>query len=345
MYNIYKVVQLENGIKWDRIVSEKPLTLYKKASQKEIFDFCIKQKILSGSYYLPGMKLDEYDESYFGFYLSRYNKYYDRYLSNKSLIHQHLSSEIYDKYSNSKGNEFKTGKFYSVASSSRFAVSSFTKMTDAGKIELVKELCISGQPQNVQIELEKELQIEGLTHNATPPQMDIVIRTPTDDVYFIEAKCHEILDCNEHKYIKLKWKYFDLPVFQRLPLEHNRLLKLIVKNNDSIDEYISIDSNYLTAKDFGCILETSHFDIKQFICHLLGIISYHKANTNYKIHFYYLFYKNQEYIEYSKNNIYIALEKEIAEIFRVFSPLFPEIDFGFLYNQEFNTITDIRKET
>ena len=90
--DLYKIVRKENGENWDRIVSEKPQKPFSYTSQKEKFDYCIKQKILSGENFLPGKKLADNDELNFGFYLARYKRYYDRYLSKKLKINAVLSS-------------------------------------------------------------------------------------------------------------------------------------------------------------------------------------------------------------------------------------------------------------
>lgn len=342
MKKIYKIIYQDNGNIWDRIVSDDELLLFrtniikKIATEKEKFDYCIKEEFLKGKNYLSGVKLKGKDGENFGFYLSRYNRFYDRYLSEKLKIESLLSSKIRKQYGKGMGNEFKTGKFYSVASSSRFAVSSFSKKSKEGIIELIRKLEINGKIENIDIELEVCLDIEGMPNNTTPPQMDVVLKTKSGDTYFIEVKCHEIFDNSEHKKIKLKWKYLCADVFQEL-LDNNVKIK-------KKDEYISIDGNYLHAKDFNCKISTTHFDFKQFLCHLMGILSYKEKNKKEKIHFYYLFYKNENYIEIGNRKIYKELENELSEIFEKFGEKFPAIDFGYFYNNKFDTLNYLKKE-
>lgn len=339
---LYKVVESINGIVWDRIIENKPSGKFETASEKEKFDYCIKQKFLAGENYLPGQKLPSSDESFFGFYIPRYKRYYDRYLSDNFNLEKLVSEEIQKQYNKGAGNEFKSGKFHSVASSSRFAVSSFSEVHINDRIELLKKLDINGQIENVTIKLEQGLAVSGIKNNTTIPLMDVVIETNTCDTYFVEVKCHEIFDTSEHKKIKLKWKYKEANAFKKLPLDHDSIKKKIVTTKKGTNEYVAVGTDFLTAKDFGCQLATTHFDFKQFLCHLMGIESY-RERCKGKVHFYYLFYKNEEYLRVGNDKIYDELEAEMKEIFRVFSKAFPEIDFGFCYNNGFDTIKSLSK--
>ncbi len=344
MKTLYKIVRTEDGTTWDRLVSLKPPESFSHATPKEKFDFFLKEKLLTGECYLPGTTLPNRNESDFGFFLTRYNRFYDRYLSKKLEIEKRLSFEILKRYGNGRGNEFKTGKFYSVGSSSRFAVSSFSEATAQGLVELIRKLEINGKIEDVSITLEEGLSINGIPSNTTLPQIDVVIRTNSGDTYFVEVKCHEIFDTNEHKRIKLKWKYLQAEPFKRLPLNFGTLSKQSVTENGRSIDYISVDENFLFANDFGFKLSTTHFDLKQFICHLMGIVSYGSKNTDQKIHFYYLFYKNEDCFDFVGDEIYANLEEEICEIFGKFSTLFPEIDFGICYNNTFDTLKSFAKE-
>lgn len=348
MKKYFKIITSENKKTWDRIISldeGQSFPTYsnkKNATEKEKFDYCIKEEFLNGKTYLPGIKLANRDLSNFGFYLSRYKRDYDRYFSNRLEIESTLSSEIKKKYDEGKGNEFESGKFYSVASSSRFAVSSFSEKSNIGIIELLKKIKINGKVENVEIILEEGLNIEGVSNNSTPPQMDVVIKTETGDTYFIEVKCHEIFDTSKNKNIKLKWKYFKTAHFMKFPLKFDKLSKMIEKNS----EYISLDKKHLNAESFKCNISTTHFDFKQFLCHLMGILSYKAKNNNEKLHFYYLFYKNEEYLNLTNGskNIYSELEAEMSEIFGRFGKLFNEIDFGYCYSSKFDTLESLEKE-
>lgn len=341
MKTLYRTVAVENGDKWDRIITEKPSLPFKIATEKEKFDFCIKKQLLLGAKYLPGCVLAKRNESSFGFYLKRYERFYDRYLSKDVMLDSILSDDIRKSYGEGKGNEFKTGKFYSVASSSRFAVSCFSEPSLDGLITVLNKIDINGKSENVSILLEKGLEIDGMPKNNTPPQMDVVLKTHSGDIYFIEVKCHEIFDTSEHKQIKLKSKYLLADSFKLLPLETKKLSTIVDK---MCNEFISINGRFLEAKDFNCNIVTTHFDFKQFICHLLGILSYKNINTNDRIHFHYMFYKNDEYLKIGNGNIYLELEKEMSEIFGRFTEIFPEIEFGYSYNRCFDTLKSLEKE-
>lgn len=343
MKKLYKIVTNENGVEWDRLVEIKPLGKFSYVNQKEKFDYCIKKSFLAGESYLPGCYLDNNSDTNFGFYLSRYNRYYDRYLSENLKLETLLSNEIRTYYDEGRGNEFKTGKFYSVASSSRFAVSCLSKMSNNGIIELLRKVEINGKIENINVNLEDELHIKGMPNNTTPPLMDVIITTDSRDKYFIEVKCHEIFDTSEHKIIRLKWKYINASHFKRLPLTHENLSKKIVIEDNEEVEYISINGEFLSATNFDCNIATTHFDFKQFICHLLGILSSERKSNNEKIHFYYLFYKNEEYLKIGNAKIYQELENEMSVIFEKFGKLFPEIDFGYCYNNRFDSIKSINK--
>ena len=344
MITLYRTVRDEHGEKWDRIVLDKPSQTFSIASEKEKFDYYIKRQLILGATYLPGSDLINKNESSFGYFLKRYRRFYDRYLSPKVQIDSILSSEIKKQYDEGKGNEFKTGKFYSVASSSRFAVSNFSERSVNGIIELIKKIEINGLIEDVKVSLERGLYIDGMPNNNFVPQMDVVIETNSSDIYFIEVKCHEIFDTSEHKKIKLKTKYLEATMFNRLPLEFQKISKIVVDKNGITEKYISINGNYLEAVDFNCNISTTHFDFKQFICHVMGVLSYKIKNPNTKLHLFYLFYKNDEYLKNGNYTIYQELEKEMLEIFKVFSSSFPEIEFGYLYNNQFDTLKSLKKE-
>ena len=340
MDEIFKIVTTEKGKTWDRLVSNPSdfeCKKCKKASSKEVFDFYLKQSFIDGNPYLPGLYLDYKLTDNFGFYVKRYDRFYDRYLSEDLKIENALSDIICSKYDNGKGNEFKTGKYYSVASSSRFATACFSKMGEDGLISLLEEIKIEGVRKKCQIELEKGLSVLSTNGDIiSEPQMDVVIDTD-DDLYFIEVKCHEIFD--NHKTIKLKWKYSESEKLKSFLYDRSKISKLEIVENKQPVSYIGIKDNFLTPQDFGCNLGTNHFDFKQFLCHLMGIMSYQKT-TRKNLHFYYLFYKNEEYCKNVGSGIYEDLEKEIDLIFKHFGEFCP-IDFGYLYHNRYNTMNAI----
>lgn len=333
---MYKIIIKENNKEWDKIVDVKPEGSFKYLTQKEKYDYSIKKSFLSGECYLPNTYLKNRDESDFGFYISRYNRIYDRYLTDKIDWESILDDNIKKYYTKGKGNEIKSGKFNSVASSSRFAVSSFSKKNDVSKLELIKTLDINGTIEDVEITLEEDLCISGIDNDLTSPQLDVKIKTSTNHTYFVEVKCHEIFD--SHKTIKLKSKYKDLEVFKRLNLLNKNIDLVTESKKSSKFKYIGVNNKFLTAKDFGCSLSTFHFDIKQFICHLMGVLSYQKTHQNEKIHFYYLFYNNERYLEIGNKNIYNDLKKEMSEIFCKFTKELNGIELGYCFNNKFNTL-------
>lgn len=137
MPSLYKILITQDGKLWEKLTSEKPIRKYTNANQKEKFDWCIKQSFLNNKPYMPGHILQDSTEDNFGFYLKRYKKIYDKYLSKTLKFEKALSEEIQNAYITGLGNEFSTGKFYSVASSSRFAISSFSE-NNKGIVELLK---------------------------------------------------------------------------------------------------------------------------------------------------------------------------------------------------------------
>ena len=114
------------------------------------YDWCVKQSFEGGAPYLGAIqKKREY-----GFYLSRWGKIYDRYFSREMKLEECLSDSVRKRFiskqsgKNTSGNEFSSGKFYSVASSSRFAVASFTKVKD-GKLDYIKTIKINGKEEKI----------------------------------------------------------------------------------------------------------------------------------------------------------------------------------------------------
>lgn len=334
MVDLYRLSTEENGQRWDRLVFNPPTcTQCKKASAKEKFDFYIKQSYINGSSYLPDLHLDKKKNDNFGFYIDRYKRYYDRYLSSSLKIEEILSEEIKCRYHEGKGNEFKTGKYYSVASSSRFATSCFSENKD-GIISLIDHIKINDKQENCKIHLEKDLNV--LSKNGgiiSYPQMDVVVETDKD-IYYIEVKCHEIFD--DHKTIELKWKYKESDFLGSLLPCFNETSKIMNKKV----EYIGLNGYFLTSNDFNCTLNTYHFDFKQFLCHLMGLLS-EKRQDSKRIHFYYLFYQNDEYILHESREIYDELEIELETVFHHFGNLYPHIDFGYFYHNQFDSLDAI----
>lgn len=344
MNKIFSITTIEKGKKWNRLV--KDYSNYECIEQeitnpKERFDYYTKQSYIEGAPFLPGLFLDNSNSDNFGLWISRFKRYYDRYLSLSLGIKNKLSDKIVSCYDdNGMGNEFKNGKFYSVASSSRFATASFSE-NKGGIVSLVNEMAFNGQKKKCKISLEKDLYIYSTDgQEISSPQMDVFIETD-EDIYFIEVKCHEIFD--DHKDIKLKWKYKKAEVLQELLMDPSKYTRIRRKEKGRDVDYIGVDGQFLTAQNFGCYLKTHHFDFKQFLCHLMGICDY-CSTTKKRVHFYYLFYKNEKFIKEESDGIYSELEKELNTIFGHFKKLYPNIDFGAMYNNQFDTLDSITRQ-
>lgn len=308
-------------------------------SKKHIFDWCIKQNFVEGNPFITGRILND-GKNCFGFYISKYNTVYDRYFSDEKIdFKSYLSNKIIERYESknkkTSGNEFSLGKFYSVASSSRFVVSSFTENNAEKKLDYIRSIKINGKQELIKfIEFEHDTEVEANLFRI--PELDVYFETEGNNVYFIEAKCHEIFD--SHKFIKISKSYLNTESFKELGLNSEIICHAKEKSEKEM---------CFTFEDFDCKgIMTFHFDTKQFLCHLMGILTYarKKDNKNKKIHFYYLFYKNNFYVENYDDKIYKELEKEVKIIFTVFRERFPNIDFGFCYNDKYDMLKELKSE-
>ena len=153
-------------------------------------------------------------------------------------------------------------KMASVASSSRFCYLALRNGTDV----LVNNKYISGK----NIEFEKECRI--FTDISTAPQLDGFIEQKDCNIY-IEAKCHEIFD--SHK-VELKNKYWDY-------FEKDDVLCTALDEKTKGDETFTLPLSLFRIEK-----KSSRFDIKQLICHLLGI---KEQNKNKKAKLVYLFFE------------------------------------------------------
>ena len=288
--------------------------------KKELFERSIKKSFLAGMPILPGVMVN--DEKDFGRYITTrgITKWHDTYFTEdfeKTILRE--LSEVVDRYKNVRGSELNS-KFYCVASSSRLAVASFLKKQD-GKITYISSF--RGEELE-DFSFEKILKIKKI--GRTSPQMDVWFETSTK-VFFYEVKCHEIFD--SHKKILLSKSYNQYDVFKEIAEKYGLPLdREVIKDGY---RYFSFDWS-----DFDLKCNTHHFDLKQFICHLMGIIS---SNTKpgKKKQFVYLFYKNDS-DEFS--NIYEQLEMEIKQIKDSFKWLLDKynIHFSFEYNTKFDTL-------
>lgn len=339
-------VDKEDGL-WDCISESFSEGTLQDLKGKDIFDWCVKQSFEKGAPYLGAVQ----KERKYGFYLSHGKRTYDRYFSKEMKLEDCLSERVRDRFEPKKtekktsGNEFSSGKFYSVASSSRFAVASFTKRK-GGKLDYIESITIDGSNEDVVVpEFEHDTPVTGMKETSRCPQMDFLFKTKTGKTVFIEAKNHEIMD--SHKSIELRASYKDTDAFKRLGLTGNPCERKYVDSEGKEHRYISLihdnddKKHFLHASDFGCKLKTFHFDFKQFLCHLMGIWSYAQNNPSEEIYFYYLIYRNRLYEETYGGNLYKKLEAEVKTIFEVFGKRFPKIHFGLCYSDKYNTLREM----
>ncbi len=343
-------LQKEDGM-WDCISESIPDGAeYKKMEQVHIFDWCVKQSFENGAPYIGALSSEERT---YGFYLPRWRRVYDRYFRKEMKLEDCLSDNIRERFSpeqsgkNTSGYEFSSGKFYSVASSSRFAVASFTKEKD-GKLDYIETIKINGKEERIsEDEIEHDTPVNGIDKNRHSPQLDFFFKT-NNGTYFIEAKNHEIL--NNYKSIKLSPSYLETEGFKELPYKEGVAFEekffVNTKGKQTKDKYLTVKGNteknrFLLASDFGCGIQTFHFDFKQFLCHLMGIWSYAQDHLEEKICFYYLIYRNKMYEEMFDKELYQELEKEVKTIFDVFGKKFPKIHFGLCYHDKYDTLKEL----
>lgn len=294
-------------------------------STKNDFDESIKKQFLNGSPILPEVYADK--EECYGREITirgkkkTYDTYFNEELGKKIL--KKIDKGIKQRYKDGKGGEFKY-KFFSVASSSRFAVASFSNNV-SDKIMYINQY--SGEEIS-EILFEKDLPINNIS--GTPPQMDVWIKTSHD--IFFEVKCQEIFDESHHANIKISTQYRNNRIFNEIIDYYS----IVLKEQTYVKEG-KVKSYYLLNRNmFNVSTQTAHFDLRQFICHLMGIISY-KEKANSVVEFNYLFYKSDDK---QFNMVYIELENEISVIMKSFKWLFSKynIKFSCFYNSRFSTL-------
>ena len=158
---------------------------------------------------------------------------------------------------------------------------------------MVNNKYISGK----NIEFEKECRI--FTDISTAPQLDGFTAQDDCNIY-IEAKCHEIFD--SHKVV-LKNKYWDY-------FKKNNILCAALDKKEKGDETFTLPLSL-----FGIEKKSTRFDIKQLICHLLGI---KEQNKNTKSKLIYLFFEpvsDNDEERLFVNDIFYELAIEIKLIF------------------------------
>lgn len=249
--------------------------------RKEEFDEIIKNQII-----------EKYGESYF-----HWNTDYDKYYSKNDF--DVFTEEMrlgfpcaYQEYGAGKGGELNPKtvnrhvyppKMASVASSSRFCYLALRYGAEP--------LNLKGLPQ-----FEFACPIKGIDQG-NPPQLDAYF--PASNTYF-EVKCHEIFDC--HK-IELKKKYWNW-----IYGEGNDFGFEVQTENDDFETFMIPLSAFRIEKN------SSMFDIKQLLCHLMGISSdQNKSRT--LIYLFFMPMCSDEKDTLDVNAIFKELSAEINLIF------------------------------
>ena len=295
---------------------------------KKMFDESIKEKFLNGDPILPKVFAEK--KEFYGRAIRTRGttKVYDTYFTEDygEIILQKLDGKIIKCFEeDGKGGEFKS-KFFSVASSSRFAVANFSTSVSDSIVYIRKY----SNEEIKEIKFEKDLPVKNIS--GTSPQMDVWIKTSHD--IFYEVKCHEIFDEYEHANIKLSTQYKNNPIFNEIINQFE--IDLSTREQSYVKKGKSHYYYLLNRNMFKVFSKTSHFDLKQFICHLMGIIS-DKEKSDSMVEFNYLFYKNND-VKFDE--VYAELEKELSAIKKSFEWIFAKykIEFSWFYNDKFSTL-------
>ena len=236
----------------------------------------------------------KYGEDKFGYVID--GKCYDNYYCNeefqafkKEMEHKDEYSRYYSSYSTGGGSELKEKKnappkMASVASSSRFC---YLALRDGAVTDF-----IGGN----KVQFEYECEISDI-NSKTYPQLDAFIE---DSNTFIEAKCHEIFAPHQivmsKKYIEYLSRDFGI----------------------DLEGMIEEEKIRIPLSEFGINKEVSRFDIKQLLCHLIGISSKKKKLELDHVNLTYMFFKpktSDEVINQKIDKIFDDLIDEINQIF------------------------------
>lgn len=179
-------------------------------------------------------------------------------------------------------------KMASVASSSRFC---YIALRDGMETDILGKKFTSAE-----IEFEYECRIFA---KGTAPQLDAYIKDEVCDI-FVEAKCHEIFDSHKVVFSSTYWDYF----------KKDKMLRDLIDNPDKPSKSFVVPLNkFRINKVF------SRFDVKQFVCHLLGIKEHQNGK---KARLIYMFFKpmtNDEKTAALIESVFKDLKEEIEAIF------------------------------
>lgn len=257
--------------------------------KKVDFDEIIKQNVIevSGCDVLGYKLLETRSEPYGSYYSNDEFEHFLEEMNSPPYI------EIFRAYKEGKGGELyeKNGRYgkmppkmASVASSSRFC---YLALRDGAQA-----LGCSGR-----VLFEQECEMDNIKGNA--PQLDAYI--PNENIY-VEAKCHEIFDSHR---VKMKGQYW----------------KLIYGEGNSfgfeVREKTSERQFEIPLSVFGIEGNSSMFDIKQFLCHLLGIKTQNKAKESATL--VYLFFKPKVKSDKRRKEIDEVFERLQDEVIKIFN--------------------------
>lgn len=180
-------------------------------------------------------------------------------------------------------------KMASVASSSRFCYLALRNGTNA----LIKDKTISRN----NIEFEKECRI--FSDGLSAPQLDAFVSDNNCNIY-IEAKCHEIFDNHKATFKNKYYKYF--------------------KDDKSLCEALygiekGKNSFTIPLTVFDIKKKTTRFDIKQLVCHLLGIANQNKGVESELVYIFFKPIAEKEEQKRQLDNVFKELSEEIKSIF------------------------------
>lgn len=264
-----------------------------KRMTKYRFDAVIKKNLIES-----GRNSDE-----FGYQFPGDNRMYENYYSTGVFAQfvDEMKTQYknhFDQYFKGKGSELvpksylgrmTPPKMASVASSSRFCYLALRDGTDCfGTAKPIPK---------EDVLFEKECRI--FEKSGTAPQLDAYISTDASEL-FVEVKCHEIFD--QHT-VEFKHAYFDV-------LNSYDCFKGLVCDVNQNASVFTLD-----LKLFDFHVESTRFDIKQLICHLLGIANHTKGKKSKLI---YLFFKpicSDSYENDLINTVFKELKQEIQLIF------------------------------
>lgn len=244
-------------------------------------------------------------------YITRDNNTYPNYLNNNLFekllnIMKENNNEIYMQYKNGSGGELdskysrKTKKYIppkmaSIASSSRFAYLTFIDKNNYNEISKI----INEKELENRFYFEEKLNVKNI--KGATPNLDVMAKTKDGNSgIFFEVKCHELFN---HHIIEFSDAYIKTNVLtskKEYSLQFNenelKMNKDKVRINKSVFGY-SQDERVL-------------IDIKQLVCHLLGI-----ANTSYeKKQLIYLYFKPKNINDKEINDIFNQLTNQFIRI-------------------------------